>query len=252
MSDRKFGWIPDIPDQRDYKFGALKVSRASALPKSVDLRPRFSPVEDQGSLGSCTAQALSGAIELLDKADGGKFVEASRLHIYYFERLREGTVFADAGAMLRDGIKVCAEGYADEKLWPYDIRKFATLPSMKARLDARNRRITEYYRISTLLQFKTAVASGIPVVFGFSVYSSMMSQAVAKSGIVPMPKIGDTLEGGHAVCAAGYDDAKGAALVRNSWGSKWGLGGYFWLPYKFLESRDLSDDIWAVVRRASK
>lgn len=242
------GWLPDIPDFRDFKYSSRFAVGTDVKPET-DFRSLFSPVEDQGSLGSCTANAIAGALELLDKADGNGFVDASRLYIYYYERLRMMTVLRDSGAYLRDGIKVCAEGYADEVLWPYDIRKFKMRPSKAARDDARKRRLTSYYRIESLAELKDALSRGIPVVFGFSVYNSMMTPGVMKSGVIPMPKRGDRLEGGHAVCAAGYSDSRRAVLIRNSWGDKVGEAGYFWLPYGYLESRDLSDDIWALVKQ---
>ena len=244
----RHGWIPDIPDKRDLRYKALRLS-AKVLPRSVDLRDKFSPVENQGSLGSCTANALAAALELLDKADPGTFVEASRLYIYFYERARMGTVLRDSGAFLRDGVKVCAKGYADERLWPYDVNRFKKCPSVEAQMDARKRRITGYYRVDGLAEVKDALANGIPVVFGFSVYDSMMTPEVAKSGLVPVPVPGDCLEGGHAVCAAGYDDDRRALLVRNSWGREWGIDGYFWLPYEYIDDRDLSDDFWAIERR---
>lgn len=247
---RNFGWLPDLPDSRDFCYGALRMP-ARILPESVDLRSKFSPVEDQGSIGSCTANALAGALELLDKADGGTFVNASRLQIYFDERIRMGIQYkyVDSGAFLRDGVKVCASGYASENIWPYVPSKFAVTPSPATRKDALKRKITAYYRISNLNELKDALAKGIPVVFGFSVYSSMMTDAVSKTGIVPTPSGKDTMQGGHAVCAAGYDDRKGVIIFRNSWGTSWGNKGYGFLPYLYVETRNLSDDFWAIVRR---
>ena len=48
--------------------------------------------------------------------------------------------------------------------------------------------------------------------------------------------------------AVGYDDAKKRFLVRNSWGTRWGLDGYFWIPYAYLSDRNLSDDFWTIRR----
>jgi C1A family cysteine protease len=42
--------------------------------------------------------------------------------------------------------------------------------------------------------------------------------------------------GGHAVAGVGYDDAKQWFVVRNSWGGKWGMKGYFTLPYAYVTS----------------
>jgi C1A family cysteine protease len=98
-----------------------------------------------------------------------------------------------------------------------------------------------------LRQMKGCLADGFPFVFGFSVYDSFESDAVATTGVVPKPT--ESLLGGHAVLAVGYDDASSRFLVRNSWGKGWGLPkipGYFTLPYGFVQSRGLSADFWTL------
>src|SRR5438105_2592268 len=97
----RYGWIPDLPDGRDYLFGARR-PLPEALPSSVDLRSLCSPIENQGQLGSCTANALAGALEFLERKDRVPFADLSRLFIYYNERVVEHTVKTDSGAMLRD------------------------------------------------------------------------------------------------------------------------------------------------------
>ena len=59
---KRYGWIPDIPDQRDYLYAAPPAF-LRALPPRVDLRAQCPPVYDQGQLGSCTSNAIGGAIE---------------------------------------------------------------------------------------------------------------------------------------------------------------------------------------------
>ena len=96
------------------------------------------------------------------------------------------------------------------------------------------------------IRCKGCLASGYPFVFGFSVYASFESAAVATTGHAPMPKPKEALLGGHAVGAVGYDDAKQWFIARNSWGPKWGLAGYFTLPYEYLLDENLSDDFWTI------
>jgi len=245
---KRYGWIPDLPDRRDRLFAARPKARA-ALPKSVDLRPVCSPVEDQGQLGSCTANALAGALEYLERKDAVSFQDVSRLFIYYNERVVEHTVSDDSGAMLRDGIKTLAKlGVCPETLWPYVIARFAAKPSPACFAAAGKHQITSYARLETTDDMRTCLAAGFPFVFGFTVYESFESQAVARSGIVPLPKLGESALGGHAVVGVGYDDAKKRFLCRNSWGPHWGLGGYFWMPYGYLGDRRLSDDFWTIRR----
>lgn len=243
----KRGWLPDLPDIRDLPFALIRRKLwREMLPSDVDLRLGCSAVEDQGNLGSCTANAIAGALEFLDKVDG-KVTEASRLFIYWFERERIGQVLSDSGAYIRDGVKVCrSKGYCDEALWPYDVAQFKRRPNQAARLDAAKRIIKGYYRCATLADVKAALASGLPVVFGFSVYSSAMTDAVAKTGDIPLPSTSDTQEGGHAVLAVGYDDATQRLRFRNSWGVAWGDKGYGTLPYGYITDRNLSDDFWVI------
>jgi C1A family cysteine protease len=243
-----YGWIPDLPDARDYLFGVRRPPTA-VLPAEVDLRPTCSPVEDQGQLGSCTANALAGALEFLERKDHVPFADLSRLFIYYNERAIEHTTKTDSGAMIRDGIKALAgEGVCPESTWPYVISRFAVKPSAASYKAAKKHLITSYERILTLDEMRSCLAAGFPFVFGFTVYETFESPAVAKTGIVPMPGPTERSLGGHAVVAVGYNDAERRFLVRNSWGTGWGIGGYFKMPYDYLSNRNLSDDFWTIRR----
>jgi C1A family cysteine protease len=245
---KRYGWIPDWPDQRDIRYGAVYAIPAG-LPASVDLSGLCSPIEDQGNLGSCTAHALTGALEFLEKKDGLSVVQMSRLFLYYNERVIENTVSQDSGAMLRDGIKALAsQGCCGETKWPYEIEKFADCPSADCYADGSNHQIISYQRIDTLDQMRACLAKGFPFVFGFTVYESFETQTVAKTGVVPMPAPKERTVGGHAVLAVGYNDKEKRFLVRNSWGQAWGIKGYFTLPYDYASSRDLSDDFWTIRR----
>ena len=248
INKKTYGWLPDLPDNRDILYSA--VTRIPAvLPKSTDLRKLCSPVEDQGNLGSCTANALAGSLEFLETKDKVQFEDLSRLFIYYNERVIEHSVKSDSGAMLRDGIKTLAKkGVCSEKLWPYAISKFTVKPGTACYKDALNHQITAYQRLQTIDEMRTCLAGGFPFVFGFTVYESFESQQVARTGKVDMPKPGERAIGGHAVMAAGYDDAKKIFIIRNSWGINWGMKGYFTMSYDYLSDRDLSDDFWTIRR----
>ena len=243
-----YGWVPDVPDQRDYLLSAV-LRIPAILPGKVDLRPTCSKVEDQGQLGSCTANALVGGLEFLERKDKVAFEDFSRLFIYYNERAIEHTIQSDSGAMIRDGIKTLAKkGVCPEKKWPYLVSKFRLKPTASCYKDALNHQITSYHRIITLDEMRTCLAEGFPFVFGFTVYESFESQAVAKTGVVNMPGHSEKSLGGHAVLAVGYDDAQERFIVRNSWGEGWGMKGYFTMPYKYVADRNLSDDFWTIRR----
>jgi len=83
-------------------------------------------------------------------------------------------------------------------------------------------------------------------VFGFTVYTSFESPEVAKNGHAPLPAAGEQQIGGHAVMAVGYDDSAERVTVRNSWGTDWGIKGYFTMPYDYISDDNLADDLWTV------
>lgn len=240
-----YGWIPDIPDQRDYLYRAIKP--VVKPPKKVDLRAGCSDVEQQGNLGSCTAQALAGNLEFLDKKIDGEYNDTSRLFIYYNERALMDTVGYDSGASLRVGIKTLKnDGACAEKSWPYVVERFADKPPAKCYLEAKKRCITSYHRIVGIAEMLACLAEGFPFVFGFTVYESFDTEKVKRTGVVNMPKKTEVATGGHAVMAVGYDRSEKRFLVRNSWGKSWGMDGHFTMPFAYLE--ELSGDFWTIRR----
>jgi C1A family cysteine protease len=244
----RFGWVPDLPDARDFMYSAPDKVLAK-LPTKVDLRSKFPAVYDQGQLGSCTANAIGAAFEFEQLNQGGlKDFMPSRLFIYYNERAIEGTTDTDSGAQIRDGIKAVAKlGVCTETAWPYDITKFTEKPSTDAYGEALKHQVLVYRRVmGNLHQMQGCLASGYPFVFGFSVYESFESPEVARTGVVPLPPRGEQLIGGHAVVAVGYDDSSQRFIVRNSWGPDWGDKGYCTMPYGYLTDPQLARDFWAV------
>ncbi|MGD0086719.1 MAG: C1 family peptidase [Verrucomicrobiota bacterium] len=244
----RYGWLPDLPDERDH-FYAAPVAATAVLPASADFRPQCPPVYDQGQLGSCTANAIAGAIQFdrLKQQLAQVFVP-SRLFIYYNERATEHTVDSDSGAQIRDGIKSVAKlGDCPETEWPYTIARFKTKPSPECYADALRYRVVSYQRLTPVLsQLKGCLASGYPFVFGFTVYESFESPQVARTGHASLPGSSERAIGGHAVVGVGYQDAKQWFIVRNSWGSGWGLKGYFTLPYAYLTDENLASDFWTI------
>jgi len=244
---KRYGWTPDLPDQRDHLYAAPTAVLKKLLTQ-VDLSKQCPAVYDQGELGSCTANAIAAAIEFDRMKQHLPDFVPSRLFIYYNERVMEGTVNSDSGAQIRDGIKsVAQQGACPEKEWPYDISKFTVKPPAQSYPDALKDRAVSYTRLShNLNQMKGCLADGYPFVFGFTVYESFESQTVAQTGHAPMPQHNEQVLGGHAVLAVGYDDSHQWFLVRNSWGTQWGMHGYFTLPYAYLINPNLADDYWTI------
>lgn len=254
MAPHGFGWRRDRVDHRDLLLHEqVRLPAVDTLPAAVDLRTTghlADPIFDQGSLGSCTANAIAGALLYVQHALGLEpRVTPARLALYYWERVIEGTASDDAGAEIRDGLKVVAgkPGYVDESLWPYDVDKFADDPGQAIALDAAPNHATKYMRVNvSAAAMKQALAAGFPVVIGFNCYQEIESDQVARTGYLPRPARGEQPIGGHAVLLVGYDDARQRWICRNSWGADWGMGGYFETDYGYLDSSTYASDFWVV------
>jgi C1A family cysteine protease len=267
MSKFGMGWQRDLPDIRDFtpehdeigelfqKSRALKPPKAG-IAKSVDLTSDCSPIENQGSLGSCTANAGVGLFEYYERRAFGEHLDASRLFLYKVTRnLLHWT--GDTGAWLRTTMKAMVLfGVPPEEYYPYDPSKFDDEPGAFCFAFGLNYQSIKYYRLDRagssasqlLTHIKNFLAAGYPSMFGFTVYNFGNEK-----GEFAFPGPGDAVKGGHAVVAVGYDDnrkigdKKGAIKIRNSWGTDWGEGGYGWLPYAYVEA-GLADDFWSLFK----
>jgi len=277
--NRKYGmgWIPDYPDFRDYteKTGEVQTvlglkgsSKSKVAPASVDLREWCSPVEDQGNLGSCTANAGVGVIEYYERKAFGRHIDASRLFLYKITRnlmKQKG----DTGAYLRTTMgAMVLFGVPPEDYWPYsdDEKRFDEEPAAFCYAFAQNYQAIKYFRHDPpgikaeeiLKKVKSYLASGHPAMFGFTVYNSI--EQAENTGKIPFPSSKEKIEGGHAIVAVGYDDkmkiknkfgkieTTGALLIRNSWGKEWGEKGYGWLPYEYV-LKGLAADFWSILKK---
>ncbi|MGJ5630621.1 peptidoglycan-binding protein [Nostoc sp. CALU 1950] len=235
------------------------------MPEFVDLTFWCSPVEDQGSLDSCTAHAGVALMEYFEKRSFDRYVDASRLFLYKATRNlmhRKG----DAGASLRETMRAMALfGVPPEEYWPYKEDKFDVEPTPFCYSFGQSYQALKYFRLNPLgttenillFRIKTALAAGFPCAFGFTMYYSI--EDLNPSGYIPYPVKNDKVKGGHAVVAVGYDDHKvienadgsqrsqGALLIRNCWGTRWGEGGYGWLPYDYV-LKGLTNDWWSLLK----
>jgi C1A family cysteine protease len=278
------GWIPDYPSIRDYTlaskeveplFSKVRVATAQStiktkklsLPTKVhdEIRQYCSPVEDQGTLGSCTAQAGVGMVEYFERKAFGKHIDASRLFLYKVTRniLR---LRGDTGAYLRSTMgALTLFGVPPEEFWEYNISQFDREPPAFCYAFAGNYQAIRYVRLdkpgitkeALLHSVKDNLSKGIPSMFGFTVYESI--EQASANGNIPFPCSTERVLGGHAVMAVGYDDnlkiknntcgeeTKGAIIIRNSWGTSWGNQGYGYLPYQYV-LEDLALDWWTIIK----
>ena len=251
----KLGWKRDLPDFRDFSLDVDTVfTPTTLLPNNKVLSEKnFSPIEDQLDLGSCTANAAAGIVEYMEKKAFNKYTDISRLFLYKVTRKLMGEV-GDTGAYLRDTMKALRLfGALSEEYWNYDVETFDREPTAFEYAIASNYKSLSYYKVdpygkssdAVLLEIKKLINKGIPMMFGFTCFSSLYN---AKSGIIPFPEPSERVIGGHAVTLVGYDDTSKTFKIRNSWGPNWGVNGYGHLPYKYL-STGLMTDIWAILKQ---
>ena len=242
--NKGYGWRPKLPTTK-FPLYSARVEAAS-LPPLIDLRPVFPPAYDQGQLGSCTGNGWAGAVEYLFRKQGLPDFTPSRLFIYYNERVHDNDVATDAGAAISDGAQVVTTlGCPQETLWPYEIAEFAAEPPPPVYADGLKHLELSVQQVDQdLTAMKEVLAQGDPIVIGFTVYESFEGPQVAQTGIVPMPSKHEKVVGGHCVVIAGYDDSKTSFIIRNSWGTEWGIDGYAYMPYAYLTNPRLASDFW--------
>ena len=284
-----FGWKRDFNDPRDFTpdhevikktltlNGTKKPKKlsTSTLPNAIDNRKFCSPIEDQGNLGSCTANAGVGMYEYMENKVNGKYTDGSKLFLYKATRLLMGEEgLGDSGAYIRTTLgAIRLFGIPNEQFWPYtdDPVKFDIMPDSWLWALGQSFQSIKHFRLDysqdgkeNILRMKEYVTKGYALDFGFFVFSSY-SDAATNSGIFPYPSPGESIVGGHSILIVGYDDAKvsknprdgntktGCFLIRNSWGESWGDRGYGWFPYEYFIPKAngdvLADDVWTITQQ---
>ena len=257
------GWQRDLPDVRDWtpQHAVVRNMLATldgeeAVPDRIDWCDYFGGINDQLGLKSSAAHACLGLMGYFERRAHGTMPTPSRMFVYKASR-RLLHQRGDTGANLRTTWKAIVRfGAPPEDVWPYDAARMDEEPDAFTYAFARDLETLSYIRLDprgqpgheTLRTMKSFLAAGFPCVFGFSVSTSL-----TKEPDIPSPTIFDTLLGGQAVVAIGYNDNrrvhahKGGLLIRNSWGPQWGDQGYGWLPYVYVE-KGFASDFWTVLK----
>lgn len=221
------------------------------LPASYSLKSLVQEVYNQGSEGSCTANAFCGAYKMLEP---DKSFNPSRAYVYWKERLIEDgnnpSRVQDSGADVQDGIDwVCKNGVCSEQLWPYNVQNVDKEPPKECDIEAEKHKLGGSKSIPLdLNQIKTTISSGRPVLIAIGVYSSFEGEFTRLTGVVQMPSCvnyGDSQDpidpfvGGHEMLIVGYNDNIQYFTVLNSWGPEWGQGGFCYIPYSYISDPNL-------------
>jgi len=250
MTKFPLNYKKDPEDKRDYLLrGNFKnlLEAERNLPERVNHTSGMSPVKDQGQLGSCVSFAVAAMKEWQEKREHEEELakgKRGRKKVYNYS---EAWIYWNAkkidpwpneeGTSIRYAMKVLQKiGVPTEKGWPYKDVGDIGEPKKWAKLVARWALIDSYLRIDTLTELRLALIDG-PVPIGIPCFYEIFF--VDESGLVPYPADPDTVYGGHAVCAVGYDNDKQLIKFKNSWGKNWGDNGYGYLPYKYI-----SDFLW--------
>ena len=205
-------------------------------PAKADLRPFFTPVKNQGTLGACSAFALVAIYEYILRKNHQQNADLSEAFVYYNVRRKENALGSDPGSSLYNVVlSMGSDGVCAENLCPYTEDPHMPQPSEHAYYDALQRKIVKALNVRPdVRHIKAAVADGYPVAVSLKVFESFASE----SGFIPRPsdeEIQHGQSGYHAMVVCGYSDEEKVFIVRNSWGTKFGDRGYCYIPYSYFE-----------------
>ena len=236
------------PSKQDHRTFKLSLEDHQ---KDIDLPSAFALIDidkinvyDQGSLGSCTSNAVGQAIRIKTQNK----LSISRLYQYLNSRLLEGTISEDSGCSILDALKALKKYYyVDESIYPYDISKFAQIPDKSIYLEAyKNKPIDKYESIQQDAYHLKYVLSVYkqPVICGISVFSSFNNLDCDYICPIPNPST-DQFLGNHCVLIIGYD-SQNNYIMCNSWSNKWGNNGCCKLPSAYILNPNLSSEFYTV------
>mmetsp|Transcript_19549 Transcript_19549/g.32816 ORF Transcript_19549/g.32816 Transcript_19549/m.32816 type:complete len:431 (-) Transcript_19549:104-1396(-) len=251
-----FGMLPHAVEP--VKVAAFRPKAGSKrVPAKVDLRNYMTTVEDQSQTNSCCANAVCGAYEYMGKRDamekgGSVFVDdISRLFIYYVGRKRDQQLFRedtslaprDEGMSLGGALSALEmKGACLEKNWPFNINRVNDTPSNACFREAIRYKIAESRKVPVdLSSMRQCLAEGHPIVFGLKLTAQFFKPSPGGGIVTPDVDDPQSAEHGlHAMLIVGYSDRQEVFIVRNSWGTSWGDGGYGYVPYDYICNDDFN------------
>jgi C1A family cysteine protease len=208
---------------------------------SIDYSADMNGVRDQGPEGGVVGFALAYCMEYYIKKDLDKKIILSPRYIYNMTRQMENTLDFDAGALIKDAIKLAStQGVVTEKVWPYKAGELSKKPPEGIDKEP-HFFIKGYARLKSADELKKALIAYGPAIIGVTVYQSFMAE---NDGHIKMPAPTDTIIGGHAICIVGYNDSNQKFKFINSWGRNWGDKGYGYIPSEYVDK--FSDDGWLI------
>jgi len=282
QTNKNLGWIKDYPDIRDFNInttqpsknvlkhgkkdtvrkllrnvGVVDAKKRRRVASKVDNRNWCSPIKNQGQIGSCTAFAAVGMYEYFQNRAFNKYMYGSELFIYKATRNLLGWN-GDTGAYIRTAMGTLALfGVPPSSHYPYLEEDYENEPPAFVYSYGQNFQALTYYRLdplgasgkTTLTNLKKQLRAGLPVMMGFTCYTSLNHETTQATGNIPYPSTNESVIGGHAIMVVGYDDKKTITNPldgKRKWGVDWGAEGYGWIPYEFIRA-GIASDLWCMI-----
>jgi len=245
-----FGFKPGKDDTNDFDFKSIQLSliKLAAASSTEHIIPEYTPISNQGILGSCVANSTIDALEIL-MGLSGTVMQLSRLFLYWNARLYDGATNLDDGTYIKNAFaSLSKDGVCPESVWEYNVRNVFAQPPMEAYRQGSDNTINSYYKIKAkgtqrLDEIESAIRANHPVVFGTGVTDSFCKYYNSNNVIWAAPT--DKIVGLHAMIATGVKEVNGSLqfMIRNSWGSNWGDKGHTWFDSSYFLHESTSD-IW--------